>query len=377
MRRAICSNTIISVVLAAAGLTACDPAPPPRDVAMGERSTALAMADLNGDGRDDLITASSVEREGGEPEQLLVRLSKGDAEFGELQRNAGPYLAEHLAAVDLNQDANVDLVAITRYAQVQTYTGDGTGQLVPSGSYFAGCERAIGGVAAQLDGDANVDVAVLCREEAGPYLQVLLGTADGRFVLGEGYTRQAIRISPSAIDVADLNGDGARDLVLSGTYDGQPSLVVHLNDGAGFFGVPSAVPGGAEAVRLGDFDADGHTDAMSAGDTLYLHEGGPAGVLTLGRAVLPGPAFTGLEVADLDRNGRLDVLAVGASGLSVLLGQPSGKFSQIDHALSTSPTYDLALGDVDADERVDAAVLAHDTPPALVRVFENATLLSR
>lgn len=164
---------------------------------------------------------------------------------------------------------------------------------------------------------------------------------------------------PAQTVIADLDGDGEKDLLVVKTTDN--AVGVRLGDGRGGFGAERRFPVGNDAdnvregplaIAVGDFDGDGNLDVVSANTTEDANVGMPDSV-----SVLPGngdgsfgpPAKFGVGdhpntvvVDDLDGDGNLDIVTSnagsgGASGdLSVLFGKGDGGFENAV-SLSVSP----------------------------------------
>lgn len=165
------------------------------------------------------------------------------------------------------------------------------------------------------------------------------------------------------VHTGDFDGDGALDLVLSG------SLLL-FGDGKGLFfrstriaAPPITHPWVGDA---GDLDGDGFSDLAVAGEgEVRIRRGGPGGELR------PGPIFSipgqpsDVRIADLDGDGRLD-LAVAHGDLTLLHGRDDGSFSPLLLPAAGSPV-DLAAGDLDGDGTPEVAVLVRD--PHRVKVL--------
>lgn len=165
--------------------------------------------------------------------------------------------------------------------------------------------------------------------------------------------------SPLAVEIGDLNGDGADDLVAVSS-----GLVrVLLADGQGDFAAPLNASTGAlsfEALALGDIDGDGELDVVGVDRpaeivAVMLGDGGGG----LGAAIETpvgialAPFEIGLALGDFDQNGRADVVASAASqhGAVVLLSSGAGALAPSPSGLlfgAFQPS-DVAVGRVDAD----------------------------
>jgi hypothetical protein len=270
------------------------------------------LADLNGDGRLDLVAANA--------SGVLVLVGNGDGSF----QTPRPPLslppingqAQALGSVllgDLNEDGRTDLVvggsiyqltwygslAVIHYANL--FLGDGNGgfqhtrllNTVGSASQLADC-----------NGDGRPDLLT----GTGPFLY--RGNGDGSF--------QAPSIAAYGMSrvhaVADLNGDDRVDLV--GTNgSAQESVAVALGNGDGTFQPLTTYQGSAArpnlSVALGDFNGDDKVDLVttsSSGADVSVLLGNGDGSFQSPQFSPAGPAGRP-AVGDLDGNGFLDVVA--------------------------------------------------------------------
>lgn len=148
--------------------------------------------------------------------------------------------------------------------------------------------------------------------------------------------RHLSEITTHQIRLIDLNHDGKADLV-AGAY-AQGSLVVALGDGQGAFGSELLLPLNSPSVPVGDiafgdFDGDGHRDiavAMSSpsyGVRVFLGDG--SGQFAPGVALTPTPTASCLAAADLDLDGKDDLVWGDAvsNHVVVLLASGGGAFT--------------------------------------------------
>lgn len=232
----------------------------------GVWSSAFALADLNGDGATDVVITNS----GGSQSDgsitgndVTVLFGDGHGSFGRaLHLKAGPHPAA-VALADLDGDGATDIATTdvgdgVSGAGVNLFFGDGRGGF--SAARTIALAAAGNLVAADLDGDGRVDLAVLSQ---GAVL-VLHNEGGRRFADAVAYP---VPFS-SELAAGDVNGDGHIDLVVGGA-----SVAVLFNRGDGTFELAAScdypVAGSAYAaswLRIGDLDGNGRADLVSVDD---------------------------------------------------------------------------------------------------------------
>ncbi len=195
--------------------------PQPRDVASG---------DLNGDGRDDVVTLG--------PQGMSVRLANPDGTLGAATAYAAPDGTVVLA--DINQDGDLDALFRGTHR-----LGVGNGTFGPE--VVSSIASSVSMAVADLDDDGDTDVAA-CNGGDGSALW--LNAGNGQFVLGQSDPEGC-----GVVALGDLNGDGALDMLTQS--DDSRDLRVHLNNGAGVFGLFAEYPMEAPANSLAVTDLNG------------------------------------------------------------------------------------------------------------------------
>jgi len=219
--------------------------------ATGAQPSSVALGDVNGDGKTDLAVTNQSDN------TLSLLLGNGDGTFQSQQTfNAGssPW---SVAMGDVNGDGKIDL-AITG-SNVSIYLGNGNGTFQPRQAFETGSNPrsvAIG----DLNGDGKPDLAV--ANISSNTVSVLLGSGDGTF---QAQTTYATGSGPWSVAIGDLNGDGKPDLAVANNVDS--SVSIRLGNGDGTFQSTRnmAVANGPRSVTLGDFNGDGKADIVAAG----------------------------------------------------------------------------------------------------------------
>ena len=231
-------------------------------------------------------------------------------------------------------------------------------------------------VVADLDGDGRDDVAVAATLiDGGTHrnsVQVFLRGAGGGFAAPTAYP---LAFDPWGVSVGDLDGDGRPDLVVAipastppqlNTPGDSGGLVLLRQDPAtpGRFLAPVWVRtgGAAEACAVADLTGDGLADVAVADGVLVNGR-----ILLLAQApdppgsflpavpvpVAAGQGFSSLVAADVDGDGRPDLVLAGSGGLAVLHQRAGGGFTA-PVLLAVGQRFDgVAAADLDGDGRLD------------------------
>jgi hypothetical protein len=256
----------------------------------GGSPEGLIVADVNGDGILDVLTPNSLD------DTVAVLPGRGDGSFASTCSNlstrtcrsssdcppggmCGPYAIpvgaepKALAVRDLDGDGNADLIVALALSgdpefvsSLMVLRGLGNGNFLPqpeidSSTFDFGWAVTL--ASADINGDHTADVVV--SNANGDSISVLAGKG------GLGFDRAVAAIlgggtGPEGLLVADLNGDGAKDIATSGSF--QDKVFVLAGFGNGTFAAPQefslaagALPAG---MAQGDFNRDRRIDLAVA-----------------------------------------------------------------------------------------------------------------
>jgi hypothetical protein len=260
-----------------------------------------------------------------------------------------------LATADLDGDGLPDLVA-SAGDSIAVLLGCGLGRFAPATLISLGHEA--GAIAlADVDGNGTVDVVTANGDGT---VVVLSGDGDGGFVLGSAV---ATGTSPSDVVVGDLSADGVPDVA---TADGL-GLSILVGDGAGGLYAPAHLTVGEGCRRLvaGDLDLDGVLDLAfirnlwdhysGFGVLLGDGAGGFSPLVTYDTYLEPGD----LALCDLSADGLLDLVTTdqleGDAEVSAFLGDGTGVLTYTSRTLFSRDlsASGLAVADLNRDGRDD------------------------
>jgi len=196
------------------------------------------------------------------------------------------------------------------------YLGDGRGGFSEAGAGLTGVANGSTSIA-DVDGDGNQDLLITGTSESGRTTALYLGDEQGGF---SEASADLTDTQGSSTSIADVNGDGNPDLLIAGD-DGFRSRTtrLYLGDGKGGFTEADAGLTGANAssTSIADVDGDGNLDLLITAEdesgaptaTLYLGDG--QGGFTEADAGLTGILGGSTSIADVNGNGNPDLLIAG------------------------------------------------------------------
>src|SRR5262245_13141220 len=222
-------------------------------------SIAIITGDFNGDGKTDIVMNPSPPPGCGPPFFCIglpadVYLGNGDGTFsGPTQADLGkPYI--QMTSGDLNGDGKLDLVTDLDPLSVVFGNGDGTFQAPQT---YAGTGNGV--AVGDLNGDGKPDV-VAGAAGGKREVAVFLNQGNGTLVAG---TSQKLNDQPRSSALADLNNDGILDLIELTTGHSGVSTFLGKGDGKFRQRIDTTVPFfPGRSIAVADLDGDGKRDLV-------------------------------------------------------------------------------------------------------------------
>lgn len=370
-------------------------------IPLPNKPSNLALADLNKDGRLDLIVASE---EGRTVEVMFGQ--QGDVPFrvATAQTNATAGTPTSSATVsapagatpttsgltfklpegvdspgdlvlgDVNGDGRLDLAWDFHDSyNVTLLLGQANGgfALAPNSPIVMrqGQSPHTHGIGlADLNGDGKLDLASV--NNAHNDISVMLGDGRGGFT-NSPRAPFAVGPSPYPPTIGDINNDGQLDIVSNATATGpnraqqlplSRALTLLLNDGQGGFR-RSEVPLRTMtpwSTAMGDINGDGKPDLVATHHdqsklTVLLGDGAGGFREVAGSPFEMGRNVWRVELADVNRDRRLDVITAGGDSVRIMLGDGAGSFRPAPGSpyVTGAGTWRLAVGDINLDGKPD------------------------
>jgi hypothetical protein len=313
----------------------------------GRQPFSVAVADLAGDGIMDIVTANYA------GDSVSVLLGNGDGTFRpHVDYPAGSADYDAILA-DLNGDGKQDIIVTDKNDNsVDVLMGNGDGTFQPAVAYpVASGPYEV--VASDLTGNGILDLVV--SHFSATVVDVLMGNGNGTFQPAREFDAGS---RPYGLAVADVTGDGAPDIITANYRSNNVSVLV--GDGHGGFGPPALLAVGLapNEVKGADLTGDGTLDLITAnygGNSVSVLMGDGHGHFQPAQSFPAGSGPASLAVADLTGDGKLD-LVVGnrnASSISVLRGNGDGTFGGPMPLGIGKNKYSVAVADLNGDGKED------------------------
>lgn len=333
-----------------------------KQISIGSSPEAVAVGDLTGDGRNDVAMTNWYSFDSPTDYKLLVFPQQMDGTLGTpvayaTQATYG-CAPSSMAVADVNGDGREDVVIGESGCGIEIFLQDGTGSLLSS-AFIATAESHRIRVA-DFDGDGRMDIA-----GAGwgtGQVAIVMQTAAGTLA---GPTSWAVSHAGwEDLDIGDVNGDGRPDVVVSsGQGDTSKALAVLLQLADGTFGNPKYYSLGGSPIRAvatGDVNGDARTDIVVSSlfdSTIGVFYQDASGDLGPMQEIAAGDTVQAIDVTDVNGDGAHDIVVRTGYGFGVCSQQPDGTLSSLQTYSAPISGYfnpeSITTGDINTDGRVD------------------------
>lgn len=296
-----------------------------------------------------------------------------------------------VAIADLNGDGRLDVISANTALCVRH--GDGTGR-------FADTVRAEPGEHpsdfAFGDFDADGDVDVVIANHDVHYVSILLSDEGGDYAPAE-HSPMAVDVDPHphSVRAADLDGDGRSDLLIDHSPRGRPSAALRSDPGGvlvmrGLDNARFETPGRVFAAggvpyrgfEVGDINGDGRPDVVLPHDRevgILLNTSEDSRIAFERGVPVPADSPFIVKLGDVNADGRLDLCVAGgedSTQVEIFYGNGQGGFS----AAAGSPMHlgrggkNMVIGDFNGDGCDDVAVSAYWSPQIMIVIGGRESL---
>ena len=361
------------------------------DYAVGAYAQSLTTADINGDGRLDIVTSNS------DNKTVSVLFNNGDGFAAAVVYAVGEPPCS-VAAADVNGDGYTDLVVGNNSnISLTVLLNDGAGAFTEHKDY------AIGGYSqsvavADLNGDGKADIVDLINAyslyySSRAFLSILLNNGDGLFPADPDFYATG---SSQSLVVEDLTGDGIADIVVRNYgYYSNGSFSVWLNNGDGTFAPTTSYPldsfvSYSDTLAAVDVNGDGKADIILAGRDYFKNSGVVSIFLNNGDGTFaPKTDYpytindnsysTFVTMTDLNGDGDADIIltsmdySTNTSKLSVLLNNGDGTFAESTDFKTGATKRAVTSADLNGDGLADIVATGFDATGSFVSVLQNTS----
>jgi uncharacterized delta-60 repeat protein len=318
-----------------------------------------------------------------------------------LQAGSGPI---KVVIADLDGDGKPDLIVANDYGNtISLYRNISTNGSLTAGSFaprvdlvtLPGSYSPYGLAVADVDGDGKLDIIVSDYDES--IVSVYRNTCTPGNISSNSFATRvdfATGAQPQGIAVADIDGDGKPDLLVANTGDGTVSILRNTCV-VGTLTTISFAPkvdiptgSGCDSVAVGDLDGDGKPDVVTANTgnatvSLLRNISMPGSITTNSFAaavdipVLSGPIQ--VAIGDLDGDGKPDLIVAFYLPQTVsVLRNTSTVGSLTTNSFAPMVDFSLdgrghmpAIADLDGDGKPDVAVVTELN--SLLSIFRNVS----
>jgi hypothetical protein len=326
-------------------------------------ASQIAVADIDGDGKIDLVYGLSASRNTStvnstsftSPQSVIPGLNGGLIEFGDIDNDGKPDLVRVTTSYNANFSIlkNLSSVGNISFTNAVSYS-------LPSSTSGLGIK--------DLDTDGKTDLIILRKGE--DTMSIYRNTTNGNVIQFATPTGVITGDAPVHVSCGDLDGDGKPEVVI--TNNGANSISVFLNNSLpGSISLGSKVTyttnGGPVGTTLGDFDLDGKLDiavvTYGGSQVLIYKNTSTAGSLSFSRVTsfFTYDFPTQIRAADMNGDGKPELIAFSEGMYSISVFKNLSNATAISFGAEVWYSYNYVYGeqevaDFNGDGKIDMVV---------------------
>jgi hypothetical protein len=354
-------------------------------------NTVAVLGDIDGDGKADLVT-------GGQSSTFSI--FRNTASSGVISTTSFAPRVDFtnsggisIALADVDGDGKLDVITANGI-NVSVFRNIATAGSISNGSFAARVDFALPSAASYLsiadfNKDGKPDIAAF-RSSLSPVVSILQNTGGQGNITSSSFSIRVdlpLNANSTGMAVDDFDGDGKQDIAVANPMGSAVSLIRNISGTTASFEprveLTTSAPVG---IATGDIDGDGKTDIVCNGPGLnffILRNTATAGSFTTTSFspkvdIVTGTGVPRVGMADMDGDGKPDILCLRSGSSTTVSCFRNKSTPGAITAASFDPRVDFAAGvavsgfttgDIDGDGKPD--LVSPNNGPATISVARN------